>query len=69
MVRLGLVLSWALSAGLALGDAVNDLEAKGRTQLDAYMTSTSKACTKDKLTIRKEWCVELDRKWNPGRGI
>ena len=46
----------AAFAGLVVGDAVNDLEAKGRTQINDYIASGSKGgCTKDKLSVRREW--------------
>ncbi|KAH8901347.1 Di-copper centre-containing protein [Thozetella sp. PMI_491] len=54
MKLLGLVWATALAI-LVAGDAVNDLEAKGRLQINDYIASGSKTCTKDKLSIRKEW--------------
>ena len=55
------LLGFAVLSGLAAfaaGDAVNDLEAKGRLQINDYMANgTGKACTKDKLQVRREWCV------------
>ena len=42
-------------AGLAISDAVNDLETKGRTQINDYIAGSSKTCTKDKLMVRREW--------------
>jgi hypothetical protein len=52
---LGFALSWAAIASLATADAVNDLEATGRKQIDEYIASTSKTCTKEKLLVRREW--------------
>lgn len=52
---LGFALSWAAIASLATADAVNDLEDAGRKQIDEYIASTSKTCTKDKLLVRREW--------------
>lgn len=52
---LELVLSWAAMTSFVAADAVNDLENTGRKQIDAYIESTSKTCTKDKLMVRKEW--------------
>jgi tyrosinase len=50
----GLVLSWMAAASLVAGDAVNDLEKKGRVQIDEYMAK-SKTCTKENLRVRREW--------------
>jgi len=41
-------------AGVTSGDAVNDLEAKGRLALNEQL-SKSTTCTKDKLMVRREW--------------
>ena len=49
----------AAFAGLVACDAVNDLETKGRTQINDYIAGTSKTCTKDKLMVRREWQVFL----------
>jgi len=54
MQLLGITLL-AVLASLAAGDAVNDLEAKGRTQINDYIAGSSKTCTKDKLSVRREW--------------
>ncbi len=40
----------------AYSDAVMDLQKKGRVQLDAALAK-SKTCTKERLDIRREWCV------------
>ena len=49
----------AAFAGLAVCDAVNDLEKKGRVNIDEYIAKSSKTCTKDKLSVRREWCMSL----------
>ncbi|KAK3336363.1 hypothetical protein B0T19DRAFT_480908 [Cercophora scortea] len=49
-----LAVPWMLFAGLVSGDAVLDLQTKGRPNLDAALAK-SKTCTKAKLQIRKEW--------------
>lgn len=49
-----LAVPWFWLAGLVAGDALLDLQTKGRTQLDAQLAK-SKTCTKDKLMVRKEW--------------
>ena len=43
-------------AGLVAGDAVNDLENKGRPALDAVIEAST-TCSKDKLLVRREWYV------------
>lgn len=43
-----------LFANFAFGDAVLDLQKKGRPSLDAALAK-SKTCTKEKLEIRREW--------------
>lgn len=47
---------WLLFALISLvnGDAVLDLQTKGRPNLDAQLAN-SKTCTKDKLSVRREW--------------
>jgi len=52
----GLALAAAL-ATLVASDAVNDLEAKGRLQINAYINNGSKTCTTSKLSVRREWYV------------
>lgn len=60
MARLTLVgllaIPWLLLAGLASGDAVQDLEVKGRPAIDARIAQST-TCTKDKLQVRREWYV------------
>jgi tyrosinase len=50
-------LALAATVGLVSGDALSDLEAKGRTQIDSWISTKSTTCTKDKLRVRKEWSV------------
>ena len=40
--------------GAVQGDAVKDLQDKGRPSIDAAIAK-SKTCTKEKLQVRKEW--------------
>ncbi|KAK3311021.1 uncharacterized protein B0T15DRAFT_499059 [Chaetomium strumarium] len=58
MARLSLVallaVPWLLLAGLASGDAVLDLQNKGRPSIDAQIAKST-TCTKDKLRVRREW--------------
>ncbi|KAK4117804.1 Di-copper centre-containing protein [Canariomyces notabilis] len=58
MTRLSLVallaVPWLLLTGLVFGDAVADLEKKGRPSIDAQIAK-SRTCTKDKLQVRREW--------------
>ncbi|KAK1758292.1 hypothetical protein QBC47DRAFT_440839 [Echria macrotheca] len=57
MARLSLALlavPWLLLASLVCGDAVLDLQNKGRPAVDAQIAK-SKTCTKDKLQVRREW--------------
>ncbi|KAK3383479.1 hypothetical protein B0T24DRAFT_688013 [Lasiosphaeria ovina] len=49
-----LAVPWLLLIGLVCGDAVNDLETKGRVNLNTQLAK-SKTCTKDKLEVRREW--------------
>jgi tyrosinase len=51
-----LAVPWLLLSlvGLASGDTVLDLQNKGRPNLDAQLAK-SKTCTKDKLSVRREW--------------
>lgn len=49
-----LALPWLLLAGLVSGDAVKDLQDKGRAAVDAQIAK-SKTCTKAKLQVRREW--------------
>lgn len=60
MARLSLIgllaVPWLLLAGLASGDAVTDLQNKGRPSIDAQLAKST-TCTKDKLKVRREWCV------------
>lgn len=46
-------------AGLVAGDAVSDLAAKGRLQINDYLANTSKTCTPERLSVRKEWYILL----------
>lgn len=54
MRPLGILLATAFAVLVAC-DAVSDLEAKGRIQINDYISKTSKNCTKDKLNVRREW--------------
>jgi len=45
---------WLLLMSLVNGDAVSDLQNKGRTAIDAALAK-SKTCTKEKLQVRREW--------------
>jgi len=58
-----LLLAVTAFAALATGapDAVNTLETKGRAQINDFIAKKSKNCTKDKLSVRKEW-GDLSRK-------
>ncbi|KAH6628199.1 hypothetical protein F5144DRAFT_493509 [Chaetomium tenue] len=49
-----LVIPWLLLAGLVSGDAVLDLQNKGRPNIDAQLAK-SKTCTKENLKVRREW--------------
>ncbi|KAH6854785.1 hypothetical protein B0I37DRAFT_39569 [Chaetomium sp. MPI-CAGE-AT-0009] len=49
-----LAVPWLLLAGLASGDAVLDLQNKGRPNIDAQLAK-SKTCTKENLQVRREW--------------
>ncbi|KAK4187244.1 hypothetical protein QBC35DRAFT_410854 [Podospora australis] len=49
-----LAVPWLLLTGVASADAVNDLEKKGRPQIDAALAK-SKTCTKANLKVRREW--------------
>lgn len=49
-----LVIPWLLLAGLVSGDAVLDLQNKGRPNIDAQLAK-SKTCTKENLQVRREW--------------
>jgi tyrosinase len=49
-----LAVPWLLLVGLVSGDAVLDLQNKGRPSIDAQIAK-SKTCTKDKLRVRREW--------------
>jgi len=49
-----LAVPWLLLTGLVAGDAVQDLEKKGRPSIDAQLAK-SKTCTKANLNVRKEW--------------
>lgn len=49
-----LAVPWLLLASLVSGDAVLDLQNKGRPSIDAQLAK-SKTCTKDKLQVRREW--------------
>ncbi|KAK0730293.1 hypothetical protein B0H67DRAFT_503586 [Lasiosphaeris hirsuta] len=49
-----LAVPWLLLAGLVSGDAVLDLQNKGRPSVDAQIAK-SKTCTKANLQVRREW--------------
>ncbi|KAK0656242.1 hypothetical protein B0T16DRAFT_316403 [Cercophora newfieldiana] len=49
-----LAVPWLLLMSLVSGDAVGDLQTKGRAALDAALAK-SKTCTKEKLQVRREW--------------
>jgi tyrosinase len=46
--------SVSLLSVLCAADAVSDLAAKGRPNIDAAIAKST-TCTKDKLRVRKEW--------------
>jgi tyrosinase len=54
-----LAVPWLLLAGLVSGDAVKDLQDKGRPALEAALARATNGCTKDKLQVRREWYVCL----------
>ncbi|KAK4039370.1 hypothetical protein C8A01DRAFT_47161 [Parachaetomium inaequale] len=58
MARLTLVgllaVPWLLLAGLVSGDAVLDLQTKGRPSIDAQIAKST-TCTKANLKVRREW--------------
>jgi len=58
MARLTLVgllaVPWLLLAGLVSGDAVLDLQNKGRPNIDAQLAKST-TCTKANLKVRREW--------------
>jgi tyrosinase len=60
MARLTLVgllaVPWLLLAPLVTGDAVLDLQNKGRPAIDARIAKSA-TCTKEKLRVRREWYV------------
>lgn len=45
-----------LTPDLVSGDAVKDLQDRGRPNLDAAIARSS-TCTKEKLQVRREWYV------------
>jgi tyrosinase len=49
-----LAVPWLLLVSLVSGDAVGDLQTKGRPAIDAAIAK-SKTCTKEKLQVRREW--------------
>ncbi|KAF2270213.1 Di-copper centre-containing protein [Lojkania enalia] len=49
-----LLVSISFLSTLCIADAVGDLQAKGRPNIDAAIAK-SKTCTKEKLQVRKEW--------------
>jgi hypothetical protein len=53
-----LLVTFALLAVYVQGDAVGDLQTKGRPAVDAAIAKST-TCTKDKVKVRKEWCVPL----------
>lgn len=53
-----LAVPWLLLLGLVSGDAVLDLQNKGRPAIDAAIAK-SKTCTKENLQVRREWYVLL----------
>jgi len=56
MLLVLLSVPWLLLSSLVSGDAVSDLQNKGRPNLDAQLAK-SLTCTKEKLQIRREWYV------------
>jgi hypothetical protein len=54
MVRFFAVAAAIALSGLVAGDALSDLEKKGRPQLVTALAA-SKTCTADKLSVRREW--------------
>jgi tyrosinase len=59
MVRIASFALLAL-AQLVVGDAVKDLQDKGRPNVN-NLVAKSKTCTKEKLKIRKEWYAEFKK--------
>jgi tyrosinase len=51
-----LLATFALLAVYVQGDAVGDLQTKGRASVDAAIAKST-TCTKDKVKVRKEWYV------------
>ncbi|KAL2169412.1 hypothetical protein VTG60DRAFT_6041 [Thermothelomyces hinnuleus] len=49
-----LAVPWLLLPGLVSGDAVLDLQEKGRPAIDAQLAKST-TCTKEKLQVRREW--------------
>jgi hypothetical protein len=54
MVQLLQAIALLALAGSSFGDAVVDLQNKGRPAIDALLAK-SKTCTKENLMVRKEW--------------
>lgn len=52
-----LFVALSLLSTLCAADAVNDLQTKGRPNIDAAIASST-TCTKDKVKVRKEWYVQ-----------
>lgn len=51
-----LAVPWLMLVSLVSGDAVLDLQNKGRPAIDAAIAKST-TCTKEKLQIRREWYV------------
>ncbi len=49
-----LAVPWLLLTDVVSGDAVLDLQIKGRPSIDAQIAKSA-TCTKDKLKVRREW--------------
>jgi tyrosinase len=49
-----LAVPWLLLTDVVSGDAVLDLQTKGRPSIDAQIAKSA-TCTKDKLKVRREW--------------
>jgi tyrosinase len=50
------LVTFVLLAVYVQGDAVGDLQTKGRAAVDAAIVKST-TCTKDKVRVRKEWYV------------
>lgn len=51
-----LLIVLSLLSVFVVADAVGDLQTKGRAAVDAAIAKST-ICTKNKVKVRKEWCV------------